>query len=324
MALTLDQLKSAFKKSENPVQYSTNIYPFWNMPENTQAIIRFLPDKNEDNPHGFLIKKHMHKLTINGEQRTVPCLKMYEDNCPICKVSAAYYKEGDKISGKKYWRSEQHIAQALIIEDPIVYENEEEKCLGKVKLITLNWQLFNIIKEACESGDLDEVPFAYEGGTDFIIKKTITKTADGDQAGYVIGTRFARKSSDLTPEQIEYVEENLIDLATTLPENPSLDKVEALLEADMTGSMYHDPNATSSEHTEKSKSDGGINFKKMSEKKKQTQDYDEDVLSFDEKPSAKTSSKPVVTEDEDDDDDYDAEAAAILARIKNRNQENKE
>lgn len=321
MALSLDQLKAAFKKTENTVQYSTNIYPFWNMPENAQAIIRFLPDKDENNPLGFLIKKHMHKLTINGEAKTVPCLKMYEDNCPICKVSAAYYKEGDKISGKKYWRSEQHIAQALIIEDPIVYENEEEKCLGKVKLITLNWQLFNIIKEACESGDLDELPFAYEGGTDFIIKKTITKTADGDQAGYVIGTRFARKSTDLTPEQIEYVTENIIDLSTTLPENPGLDKIEALLEADMTGSMYHDPNASVKESAEKPKSDG-IAFKKAEKKAEQKPDYDEDVPPFDEAPQQKSKPAPKHVE-EDDDDDYDEEAAAILAKIKNRNQESK-
>ena len=71
------------------------------MKNGEQAIIRFLPDKNQDNPLGFLVEKLSHALTINGERKTVPCLRMYGEDCPICAVSSAYYKDEDKENGKK-------------------------------------------------------------------------------------------------------------------------------------------------------------------------------------------------------------------------------
>ena len=61
----------------------------------------------------------MHNLEINGDRKSVPCLSMYGEDCPICAVSSAYYKAEDKENGKKYWKKKQHIAQALIVEDPL-------------------------------------------------------------------------------------------------------------------------------------------------------------------------------------------------------------
>jgi hypothetical protein len=244
MALSLEQLKAAFKQPERSGNtLPNNYYPFWNMKNGEQAIVRFLPDKDSNNPLGFLVERLSHALTINGERKTIPCLRMYGEDCPICAVSAAYYKDGDKENGKKYWRKKSHIAQALIVEDPLDADDDTgETAEGKVKFISLSYQLYNVIKDAFESGELEEVPFAYENGCNFIIKKT----QQGDYPNYTTGSKFARNESDLTADEIEYVEEQLAELSTLLPANPGREKVEAMLEAALTGGEYVDDNDSAS------------------------------------------------------------------------------
>ncbi len=234
MTLTLDQLQAAFKKNENEGNnLPNNYYPFWRMNDGESATVRFLPDANKDNPFGFMVEKLMHTLQINGENKSIPCLKMYDDeDCPICKVSSEYYKKDDKTNGKKYWRKKQYITQALIVEDPLPADDTtNETHEGKVRYLTLGYQIYNVIKEAFESGELDEVPFAYNGGCDFIIKKS----KQGDYSTYAVGSRFARKSTDLAEDQLAIVEDNLGDLSDLLPKHPGADKVQGMLEAALTG-----------------------------------------------------------------------------------------
>lgn len=243
MALSLEQLTAAFKKQDNTESRPNNYYRFWDMKVGEQAVVRFLPDKNEDNPLGFMVEKLMHNLEINGETKSVPCLKMYGEECPICKVSSAYYREEgkDSVNGKKYWRKKQHIAQVLVVEDPLPPDQETgENSEGKVKFINMGFQLYSVIKEAFESGELDEIPYLYEGGCNFIIKKT-------ELAGrpkYDVGSKFARRATDLTEDEIAYVEEHMVDLSTLLPPNPGLEKVESMLEAALTGAAYDDDNSS--------------------------------------------------------------------------------
>lgn len=233
--LTLEALKSQFKKSENTNDGGqNNYYPFWDMEIGEQAVVRFLPDKNEDNPLGFMVEKLMHTLVINGEKKSVPCLKMYGEDCPICKVSAAFYKKDDKDNGKKYWRKKQYLAQGLIIEDPLNPNKETgEKHQGKVRHLALGNKLYDSIKDAFESGDLDDLPYLYEGGTNFVIKKR----QQGEYADYSRSS-FVKHSSDLDDETVSHVTAALIDLSTLLPKNPGFDKVEAMLNAAMSGVEY--------------------------------------------------------------------------------------
>ncbi len=236
MTLTLDQLKSAFKQSENDgSNLPSNYFPFWRMNDGESATVRFLPDSNADNPFGFMVEKLMHTLQINGENKSIACLKTYEEDCPICKVSSEYYKKDDKANGKKYWRKKQYITQAIVLEDPLpADETTGETHEGKVRFLTLGYQIYNVIKEAFESGELDDIPYSYKGGCDFTIKKT----KQGEYSTYAVGSRFSRKSSDLTEEQLALVEENLGDLSSLLPKNPGLEKVQGMLEAALTGSSY--------------------------------------------------------------------------------------
>ena len=219
----------------------SNYYRFWKMDFDQTATVRILPDKDEDNYLEFNIEKFMHNLEINGEFKTVPCLKMYgEKSCPICDVSSAFYKEeGDKsVRGKQYYRKKQHIVQALILEDPLPPNTETgENSEGKVCYLNIGYQLFSVVEEALTSGDLDAVPWDINEGYDFIIKKT--KSPDGN-AKYDLGSKFVRRASSLSEDQIAIVEEGSINLNTLIPQKPTLERVEGMLNAALTGEPWDD------------------------------------------------------------------------------------
>ncbi len=238
---SMAELKAAYADNaptQGPTQgFSNNYYPFWNMKVGERAVVRFLPDANEDNPRGFLVEKTFHNLEINGQRKSIPCLTMYGEDCPICKISQAYYKANDKINGKKYWKNKQHIGQVIVVEDPLPTNEETgEKHTGQVRYITMSFQLYNIIKEAFASDELESIPYDYEGGYDFIIKKT----EQGGYASYSVGTKFANKSRSLTEAELSVVYEKMVDLSTLLPRSLGLEAVQAMLDAEMNGEDYAD------------------------------------------------------------------------------------
>jgi len=296
MALSLEQLQAAFKKNDNTNDDNrpNNYYPFWNMKDDEKAVVRFLPDKNPDNPMGFLVEKLMHNLTINGETKRVPCLKMYgDDDCPICNVSRAYYKDEGKKSpnGKKYWRKKQHIAQALIVSDPLEADKETgENYEGKVRFLNLGWQIYEKIKTEFEGGELEVNPIEFEGGCNF----NIGKAAQGEYSTYALTSGFARRSSDLTEDEIALVEDEMVDLSTLLPAKPDIEKVEAMLAAALSGEEYVEPG-------------------------KSSDDAEPAPAAKAEAPAAKAEEKaapaPVA---ESEDKEAEAEADDILTKIRNR------
>jgi len=273
-----------------------NYYAFYSIPDDAQARVRFLPDANPDNNLGFLIEKVSHTLLVNGEKKTVACLSQYGDACPICKVSKEFYDAGDKDSGKKYYKSRQYLGQVLVLEDPMV-DPKVENSTGKVKLVQLGYSLFNIIKAAFEAGDLDEPPYAFVGGTDFMIKKT----KKGEYADYTL-SKFSRRSSDLDEETQAMVKPLVVDLSTLLPKKPELSFVNSLLQAALTGKI-HAPSDDGEE-------DDMSAFKTMASKSKAPAARDEDEEFEQSKPRASAPSVP------SDDSDEDAEAAALLAQLR--------
>lgn len=295
MALSLDQLKAAFKKpeqNEGGTGRPNNYYPFWNIAEGQQAIVRFLPDRNQDNPFGFVVEKLMHTLTINGENKSIACLKMHGEDCPVCKVSSEYYKKEDKENGKKYWRKKQHLAQGIVIEDPLkADETTGETHQGKVRFFALGYQLFQVIQAAFESGDLDAIPYDMEDGYDFVIKKT----KQGDYSTYAVGSRFKAKPRTLTDDEKEVAKEQSIDLATLLPQNPGEEKVAGMLTSALTGASYTDDSKSSKKTPASSKAP--VNE------------------ANDEPAPAKAASKPTPKAEPADSDD---DAEDILASIRNR------
>ena len=239
---SLESLKASFGapvQEGGKTEFTNNYYTFWDMKPGQSCVIRFLPDLSEDNPRGFLVEKTTHSLTINGEKKNVPCLAAYGEDCPICKLSQEYYKAEDKINGKKYWRKKGYIAQALIIEDPLPPNKDTgETHVGKVRYISLGFQLYNIIKEAFASDvePLEGIPYDFNDGYDFIIKKS----QKGEYADYSVGTKFFSRQRALTEDELAVVGEHMIDLSTLLPKHPGTDKVSAMLSADINGGTYNE------------------------------------------------------------------------------------
>lgn len=242
---TLESLKAAFGNEANQREsLPNNYYPFWLMKSGQKATVRFAPDKDENNVRGFLVEKVFHNLTINGKKTTVPCLSQYGEECPICKVSQDYYKVKDEINGKKYWRKKQYLAQALILEDPIEADADTgENHEGKVRYLALGYQLYNIIKEAFASDELSSVPYDFEDGYDFTIKKTEQGAGEKKYPTYTM-SRFKDDPRSLTEDELAILEEGMIELTTLLPRNPGFDKVKAMLDADLNGEDFEDSNGS--------------------------------------------------------------------------------
>lgn len=283
---TLAELRERLKKPQNNGGGS-QFLPFWDMKTGEQMTVRFLPDANTDNPLLFVVEKLTHSLEINGERKTVPCRKMYgHDDCPICKVSAAFFKKKDKDNGLKYWRRKQYISQVLVLEDPLPANEEGKTNVGEVRPVLLGPKIYDAVKLAIEDNELEEVPCDFENGTDFIIKKG----KQGEFADYS-RSKFARNPSALDPETVETVTEKMVDLSTLLPKEPDLDFVNDLLEQAMNG---------------KSGSRGD------------DEDGDEDEDEAPARPASSSRRPAPQPADDGDEDEDDEDAAAILSRIRGR------
>lgn len=307
MSLSLDQLRSAFKKDTTTTNTGMgNYFPFHKMQTGESSTVRFLPDLNKENPMGFLVEKRTHTLMINGQRRNVPCRTTYGEDCPICKVSSAYYKAGDTTNGKKYWRKLQYVGQAFIIDSPIPAANGEESATGTVKLMTINPQLYKVIKAAFESGDLENIPFDYEMGTNFIINKD----QQGEYASYIM-SKFAKRETALDDETIEFVKGELKDLATILPKCPDLSEVEAMLEADMTGAEYKAGTpARSDNDSNDDDAEMQAAMERMRTRRAAAAEEDEPAPT----PTRSVAPASADFDDEDDDDDIIAQLKARRAR----------
>jgi hypothetical protein len=231
---SLDSLKSAFgqKAGGGGDQTWKLFYPFWKMPDDSVAVVRFLPDLDEDNSLGFLVENLTHELVINGERKKVPCLTMHGEDCPICQLSRKYYDEENEAMGKKYYKKKGYIGQVIVIDSPIEHDQNQ-----LVKLIEFGPKIFKQIQAAFQSGDLEEAPFELKGGYNFRIKKT----KSGQYADYGTSS-FAPKQSDLDDEIIEAL--NLFDLKEYRAKYMDRATIEAMLIADQTGQAFKDEAAS--------------------------------------------------------------------------------
>ena len=236
---SISALQAKFQsKTNNNNGLNNNYYQFWSMEAGEEAIVRFLPDKNLDNPW-FLQERVYHEFNINGEKKRVPCLNQYDGKpCPICAESVKRYKEeGDStIVGKQLYRKKNWVGQVLVMDDPLPLDKDSgENSKDKIKLVSITSQIYNAIKVVVESGELEVAPHAYDDGTNFAIRVT----QNGKYKDYS-KSNFVRKSSSLPEDKIDWIEENLIDLATLMPQEPELNYVQGLLNTFLNGGVLEE------------------------------------------------------------------------------------
>ena len=218
------------------------IYPHWNIPENSEAILRFLPDKDPNNTF-FWVERAMIKLPFNSVkgdansgpvQVQVPCMEMYGDACPILAEVRQWFKDKSlEDLGRKYWKKRSYVFQGFVVNSPL----QEDAPANPVRRFIIGPQIFNIIKSALMDPEMEDLPTDYTRGVDF----RINKTTKGGYADYST-SKWSRKTSPLTAEQNQAIETNgLHTMGDFLPKKPTeveLKVMEEMFRASVDGEPY--------------------------------------------------------------------------------------
>ena len=322
----------ASKRNENRGGNKTfknnDIYPFWLMDAGDEAIIRFLPDKNTENPWPF-IEKLEHKLPINGSNRKIACPKMYGHNCAICDKSKEYYDaEGDDSeNGKFYYRDRMHLGRALILKDPLDPATDDDGQLvdreGKVYTVQLGFQIYEKIMGQLADffDDDDPLPWDLDEGFNFKIKPV----KQGSYKKYDLSSTFEKKSSTIPDEYLENIE--IVDLRTLLPEEIDYDKSNEFYAQHTSGGVGN----SDSLESKKNKSSGSARKSALDRMKNEDDDDDNDAAELDGDDKAELASTVAEAkasdaddaDDADDSDDDDDDGDDALQAIINRRKKNK-
>jgi hypothetical protein len=251
MSKTLDEIRKKLqaldtkKGGGNFGSGNKATYAHWNIAEGTSAILRFLPDGNEDNTF-FWVERQLIKLPFPGVKGhdehkpvivEVPCIEMWDgrNTCPILNEVRPMWKDKSlEETARKYWVKKTYYAQGFVEQDPT---NEQDSPENPIRKFIIGPQIFAIIKAALMDPDMENSPVDYINGTNFIV----SKTSKGGFSDY--GTsKWARKESSLSPDQQAAVAQHgLVDLSTYLPKRPSAEALAAMFEmfeASLNGDLY--------------------------------------------------------------------------------------
>ena len=247
MAMTLAEIRAKLQANENrgsgKTQGDNAIYAHWNIPENTTARVRFLPDANTKNSF-FWVERAMIRLPfagIKGQADSkmvnvqVPCMEMWGEACPILAEVRPWFKDPNlEEMGRKYWKKRSYLFQGFVRENPIGDDKTPE---NPIRRFIISPQIFNLIKNALMDPDMENLPTDYSAGLDFNIKKT----SKGGYADYNTST-WARKETALNSDEAEAIEKHgLYDLNDFLPKKPTdveLKVIKEMFEASVDGQPY--------------------------------------------------------------------------------------
>ena len=238
------KLKAQETRSERGTSGGDNaIYPHWNIPEGSTAVLRFLPDADPNNTF-FWMERQMIRLPfsgIKGDMNSkpvtiqVPCVEMWNETCPILSEVRVWFKDKSlEDMGRKYWKKRSYIFQGFVTENPMVDDTSPE---NPIRRFVISPSIFNLVKDALMDPDIQEMPTDYTAGLDF----RVTKTTKGQYADYST-SKWSRKETALDEVQMAAVESfGLHNLADFLPKQPSeveLQAIKEMFEASVDGQPY--------------------------------------------------------------------------------------
>ena len=219
------------------------VYPFWNLKEGEEALLRFLPDGNPDNTF-FWAERAMIKLPfagIKGESESkqitvqVPCVEMYGDACPILAEVRGWFKDPAlEDMGRKYWKKRSYIFQGFVVEDGL---KEKETPENPIRRFIIGPQIFQSIRAALVDPELEDLPTDYVHGLDYRMKKG----SKGGYADYSTSTWSRRERPLSDEEQAAIKTHNLYNLSDFLPKKPTdveLKVMKEMFEASVDGEPY--------------------------------------------------------------------------------------
>jgi len=221
------------------------IYPFWNLKEGQEAVVRFLPDGDSDNTF-FWIERQIIKLPfagIKGEtdsrpvQVQVPCMEMWGDTCPILSEVRPWFKEPSlEEQGRKYWKKRSYIFQGFVVEDGLK-EAAEEKAENPIRRFIIGPQIFQLIRSALMDPEMDNLPTDILHGVDF----KLIKTSKGGYADYSTSKWSRRERPLIDEEQAAVKQYGLFNLKEYLPKKPTdveVKVIKEMFQASVDGEPY--------------------------------------------------------------------------------------
>ena len=231
------------RSSGNQGGGDNGIYPFWNLKEGQEAVVRFLPDGDTNNTF-FWVERAMIKLPFNGVkgetdsrqvQVQVPCVEMYGETCPILSEVRPWFKDKSlEDMGRKYWKKKSYLFQGLVVEDPIKEDATPE---NPIRRFIIGPQIFQIVRAALLDPEIEDLPTDYAHGLDF----RIAKTSKGGYADYST-SKWGRRERALSNSDVEAVNKNgLFSLKDFLPKKPTdveLKVIKEMFEASVDGEAF--------------------------------------------------------------------------------------
>lgn len=248
---TLAEIRAKLKEQESrgtdggARNGDNSIYPFWNLKEGQESVVRFLPDNDPDNTF-FWVERSVIKLPfagIKGETDAkqtivqVPCVEMYNDGsvCPILSEVRAWFKDKSlEEMGRKYWKKRSYIFQGLVVEDGLKEESPPE---NPIRRFIIGPQIFQLIKSALLDPEIDNLPTDIINGIDF----KLIKTSKGGYADYSTSSWKRRERPLSDREQAALKHHGLQNLKDFLPKKPSdveLKVMKEMFEASVDGEPY--------------------------------------------------------------------------------------
>jgi hypothetical protein len=246
---TLAEIRAKLKASEskgsgeNRTGGDNSIYPFWNLKEGGESVLRFLPDGNQDNTF-FWVERAMIKLPfagIKGEAESkqtivqVPCVEMYGDTCPILSEVRGWFKDPAlEDMGRKYWKKRSYIFQGFVAEDGL---KEEQTPENPIRRFIIGPQIFQLIRSALVDPELEDLPTDFVHGLDFRMKK-------GSKGGYAdySTSSWSRRERPLSDEENAAIKAHgLYNLSDFLPKKPTeieLKVMKEMFEASVDGEAF--------------------------------------------------------------------------------------
>jgi len=245
---SLAEIRAKLKAQETRTERTSGggdnaIFPHWNIPEGSTAVVRFLADGDPSNTF-FWKERLMIRLPFNGVKGQmdskqvvvqVPCVEMWNDACPVLSEVRGWFKDSSlEEMGRKYWKKRSYIFQGFVNENPMV---EDETPENPIRRFVISPSIFGIIKDALMDPDIQELPTDLDAGLDF----RITKTTKGQYADYST-SKWARKETAVTAAQKAAIDEHgLYNLSDFLPKRPSeveLNAIKEMFEASVDGDAY--------------------------------------------------------------------------------------
>ena len=248
MAMTLAEIRAKLQANENKGKGERTggdnaIYAHWNIPENTTARVRFLPDADSKNSF-FWVERAMIKLPfagIKGQADSkpvvvqVPCVEMYGEACPVLAEVRTWFKDKSlEEMGRKYWKKKSYLFQGFVVDSKLQEDKTPE---NPIRRFIIGSQIFNIVKNALMDSEIEELPTDYVRGLDF----KIVKTSKGGYADYSTSTWARRERALSEAENAAIAQHGLFNLKDFLPKKPTdveLKVIKEMFEASVDGEAF--------------------------------------------------------------------------------------